>query len=415
MDFSKAHIPLGLLYLASSMQQRGHEVNTYDVDYNPKGKSLPFIAKMEHYHDYIDGLNNDDHPIWKEIEATVNKLDPQVAGISVISTKLLSGFKVAEKLKKMGLEKVIMGGAHATIDPEEVIANPFVDSVVSGEGEEVFEQAMRQDGIIRAQRIQNLDSLPWPARSSLINLDDYQPSDLGMVISVRGCPYDCNFCCSKILWGRDVRKRNIGSVVDEIDKIHSDFGVDDFYIIDDTFTMEKQRVMDFTKKMEERPYTWACLTRVNIMDEEIVGAMKNSGCRMAKVGVESGSERVLRLMNKKITNDDVRNASRLFKEFDLPWLAYIIVGTPGETESEVDETLRFMEEVKPTYISFSNFTPYPGTSFYTMQGLGRIDYHLYNHHSAEQTGQISPKKIMEAAKFIDEYNKNSKIFNSKKS
>jgi len=408
MDFSKAHIPLGLLYLASALQRKGHTVQVYDADYNPKGKSLPFVEKMEHYHAYFDGLNDCQSPVWRELDEIVNAFQPDIVGISVISTKLLSGLKVAERLRKTGINKIIFGGVHATIDPDEILESPHVDGVISGEGEEVFEEVVERGGIIRAPAIPDLDKLDWPARDTLVNLDRYCRSDLGMVISARGCPYDCNFCCSNTLWGRVVRNRSIADVVAEIEDVHAKHNVDDFYIIDDTFSVQKSRVLEFCRRMNGNGFTWACLTRTNTVNEEIVRAMKESGCRMVKVGLESGSERVLGLMNKRIKKEDTRNAARLFKEHDLPWMAYFIVGTPGESIDEVDETISFIQEIEPTYISFSNFTPYPGTEFYRRQGLGRIPYHQYNHHALVQTGQIPIEKIMEVAKFADDYNQSSR-------
>ena len=210
------------------------------------------------------------------------------------------------------------------------------------------------------------------------------------------------------MWGKTVRNRDISDVVAEIEHVHDRYKVNDFYIVDDTFSIKKSRVLEFCERMKGKDLTWSCLTRVNTVDEELVHSMKEAGCRMVKVGLESGSERVLGLMNKKIKKEDTRKAARLFRENGLSWMAYFIVGTPGETIEEVNETLSFIEEIEPTFISFSNFTPYPGTEFYRQMGLGRIEYHRYNHHNAVQTGQIPSEKILEVAKFADDYNKNSK-------
>lgn len=408
MDFSKAYMPMGLLSLATTLQRQGHEVQVYDMDYNPKGQSLPFVEKIEHYHSYIEALNDFNHLVWKNLNEVVDKFQPNIVGISMISTKLKSGLKVAERLRVSGIERIIAGGVHATIDPKEVFESPYIDGVVSGEGEEVFEHVVENGGIIRAPTILDINKLGWIARDSLVNLSQYDSKDLGMVMSSRGCPYSCNFCCSPILWGQTVRNREISDVVAEIEDVHNKYNVHEFYIIDDTFTVKKSRVLKFCDRMKGKELTWSCLTRVNVVDEEVVRTMKESGCHLVKVGLESGSERVLKLMNKRINKEDTRNASRIFRENGLDWMAYFIVGVPGETIEEVDETIAFIEEIKPTFISFSNFTPYPGTEFYREMGLGRIEYHKYNHHSVEQTGQIPIVKILEVAKFADDYNQNSK-------
>ena len=134
--------------------------------------------------------------------------------------------------------------------------------------------------------------------------------------------------------------------------------------------------------------------------------MKESGCRMVKMGLESGSKKVLGIMNKRTKKEDVVKASDTLHKHSLPWTAYFMVGTPGENEQDVDETLDFIREVVPTYISFSIFTPYPGTPLYERMGLKNIPYHLYNHHSnLNNFSDVSPEKIKEVAMFSDNYNR----------
>src|SRR3989339_1066181 len=107
MNFSKYYIPLGLLSIAGELQKNGHEVCVYDADYNPDGKSMPFIEKMEHYHTYLDALKNNDHPIWQEADRIFREFKPDVVGISLISTKFASGMIIAERYKKLGAKRII--------------------------------------------------------------------------------------------------------------------------------------------------------------------------------------------------------------------------------------------------------------------------------------------------------------------
>jgi len=240
MDFKKYYTPLGLLYIAAELQKRDHTVWVYDADYNPEGKSFDFLEKMEHYPLYIEGLEDDKHAIWGEVEEVFDQIKPDIVGISLISTKLASGMEVARRFKKMGAKRIVCGGPHVSIKPEEVLSNPYVDSVIVGEGEDIFEDALKERKIV-AERIIDLDRVSFPARERLYNLFNYAPKDLGMIISSRGCPFNCSFCCSELLWGRTVVYRSLDNIMDEITFINKEYGTTDFYIIDDDFTCNKKR------------------------------------------------------------------------------------------------------------------------------------------------------------------------------
>uniref|UniRef100_A0A6M3IP92 Putative radical SAM superfamily protein n=1 Tax=viral metagenome TaxID=1070528 RepID=A0A6M3IP92_9ZZZZ len=405
MGFSKYYIPLGLLYLAAELKKRSHEVLVYDADYNPQGKSLDFLDKMEHYSLYIEGLVDVNNTVWSEVQKVIEIFKPDVVGISLISTKFISGMKIAEIAKRLGVKKVICGGVHTSICPDEVLGNKNVDSIVVGEGEEVFEDALTNRKVV-GNRIKNLDDISFPLRENLYNLSDYKPSDLGMIISSRGCPYSCSFCCSEALWGRKVIFRSVDNITKEIVSVKDLYGTTDFYFADDSFTCNKQRTLEFCSKVKNLGVTWSCLTRADLIDEQIVMAMKESGCRMVKMGLESGSQKVLGIMNKRTKKEDVIKASDTLRRHNLNWTAYFMVGTPGENEQDVDETLDFIREVVPTYISFSIFTPYPGTPLYEKMGLKNILYHLYNHHSnLNKFSEVSSQKIKEVAMFSDNYNR----------
>jgi len=405
MDFKKYYIPLGLLYLAGELRKRGHDVSVYDADYHPKGKSFEFLEKMKHYPLYIEGLTNCKHKIWQEAQEVFEDVKPDVVGISLISTKFMSGMKIADLYKKMGAKRIICGGVHVSLHPDEVLGNKDVDSVVVGEGEYAFENAFTEKKVI-ANRIAELDDIAFPDRDSLYNLTDYSPSDLGMVISSRGCPFNCSFCCSEKLWGREVRFRSVDNIIEEITSIKNKYGTNDFYLVDDSFTFDKNRTFEFCDKVKELNITWSCLTRADLISEKLVSEMKDSGCRMVKIGLESGSTKVLKIMNKRINKQNIIKASDILRRNKLHWTAYFMVGIPGETEKDVDETLNFIGEVKPDFISFAVFTPYPGTLLYDNLGLTNISYHFFNHHSNfNKFSDVSLEKIREVAQFSDNYNK----------
>src|SRR3989339_114868 len=312
MNFSKNGIPIGLLSLAGELKSKGNIVNVFDADYNPKGNPYPFIAKLNHYDEYLSGINNLDHVIWKDIE-------------------------------------------------------------------------------------------------SHINLKDYLPNDLGFVMSSRGCPGSCNFCCSESLWGRSIRFRKIDDVLNEMDSIHKNYGTQKFYLVDDTFTLNRKRVENFCESIQKRNYKWSCLTRVDRLNENMLEKMSQSGCSMIKVGIESGSQKVLDLMNKEINLTQIKRAANLLNKFSMPWLAYIMVGVPNETSEDVDKTIQLIDEIRPSYVSAAIYTPYPGTKFSKENKVIDFAREEANHHSLKVlAGNVPREKIIDFMEFADKYNSNSK-------
>lgn len=411
MGFSKEGIPIGLLSLAGKLKRDGYSVNVLDSDYNPNGTPYPFIAKIEHYQEYLKNLNNENHSIWKDITSQINDLRPDIVGISMISTKLKSGLRVAQIAKNLGVKKVIAGGPHITIHPEEALEpNSPIDSIVQGEGdgEGVFERALNER-FVKADRIKNIKSLAWPARESLIGLSDYKQNDLGFIMTARGCPSSCNFCCSEILWEKRVTSRDIGDVINEMDSVHQNYGVNKFYLVDDTFTLNKKRVNKFCEDILDRNYEWSCLTRVDRLDENMLENMAKSGCSLIKVGIESGSQKVLDLMNKGISISQIENAAKLLNKSSMKWLAYIMVGVPGELSDDVNKTMGLVNRLKPSYVSAAVYTPYSGTGFLKNQKGINFALEEANHHSLNVlAGDISREKIVEFMEFSDKYNSESK-------
>lgn len=409
MNFSKAGIPLGLLYLAGSLKKKGHAVKVLDADYNPHGIPYPFVKKAEHYEDYLKNLNNQEHPIWRGIQSHIKKEKLEVVGISIVSPKLESGLRIAKIAKNLGVKKVIIGGAHVTIRPNDIFKNNCVDSIVIGEGENVFERALKEKGIIIGERIKNLDSLEWPARDSLIGVENYEKKDLGYIITSRGCPNNCNFCGSNALWGNLVRMRDIKNVVKEMDHVYQKYNVNEFYLVDDTFTMNPKRVIQFCGLVKNKDYKWNCLTRVDKIDKRTLEKMIESGCSMIKVGIESGSQRVLDLMNKRTTIEQIKKAAELFNKYKMHWLAYVMIGVPGETIEDADMTLDLINKIKPSYVGASIYAPYPGTGFSKNDGNLNLSWAQVGHDNINRpTGNIPKKKVIDFMKSIDKYNHSSK-------
>jgi radical SAM superfamily enzyme YgiQ (UPF0313 family) len=236
--------------------------------------------------------------------------------------------------------------------------------------------AYRKDGNILKTRqrafIRNLDTLPFPARHLQFPLNAYKPTPasykrlpLGVLITSRGCPSKCTFC-DRSVFGSIYRERSAGNVIEEIEELVYKNGAREIRFFDDTFTFNKQRVFEICAKLKERriKIPWTCLTKVTDISEDTFKTMRESGCWQVLFGLESGDERMLKLLKKGNTLEQNRMAVYLAKKAGLSVRADFIVGTPGETLESLKHTLEFAIKLKVDYAHFNKFVPLPGTELY---------------------------------------------------
>jgi radical SAM superfamily enzyme YgiQ (UPF0313 family) len=388
-NYFNRYFPLGLSYLASTLRKAGHQVTLYDADCNKNAKGMDYTRLPEKYRIYLKELRNPENPIIKEISETLIKYQPDVVGITVMTPKAASAFTIASLVKKHNKNcHVVFGGPHATLKPDEVLKNTEdVDFVVNGEGEIVLLElvnalsAKNNDfstisgiscrdggkGVTNNTKkfIDNLDSLPFPDRETLLGLDTYTSEDMGLLMGSRGCPYSCSYCATQI-WTRKVRYRSLENILEEIKYVRERYGTRQFTFKDDSFTVNRKRVMDFCNKLMDAgiKINWDCNTRVDLVDSELLMTMKKAGCNSIKVGIESGSERILKLMDKGITLERTKEAARLFREAGIHWTAYFMMGIPTETKEDVQKTLELLYKIKPSFASIGVYEPFPGTRLF---------------------------------------------------
>ena len=193
-----------------------------------------------------------------------------------------------------------------------------------------------------------------------MNRATYSPEDMGLIMTSRGCPFSCTFCATD---NRQVRYRSIEHVLREIRHVRDTYGTVHFTLKDDSFTVDKKRVAEFCDALtrEDLRIGWECNTRVDLVTEEMLRTMKRAGCNSVKVGIESGSERVLERMNKRITLDQIRAAAGLFRKVGIHWTGYFLIGTPGESLEDIYRTLDFMYEIRPDFAAIGVYEPFPET------------------------------------------------------
>lgn len=447
--FVNFYFPIGLTYLGAVLRDAGYKVSIFDVDAVQKGTDIDFSDEYRRLELYREGLNNDNHTVWQEIRQVVEDFKPDLVGLTAITTKFGSVLKTAEIVKKYDPTlPVVVGGPHATFLPELTLKSDNIDVAVIGEGERTLVNfikavenrgdihgvkgiSFRQNGFVHHNRpqefIEDLDRIPFPARELLANQTSYTSEDMGVIMTSRGCPFNCSYCCH--MWQRKVRNRSIDNVIEEIRQVRGKWGTRQFEFKDDTFTLNRKRVEMLCDRLvsERLKINWSCSTRVDLLDEELIKKMKKAGCNVVKLGIETGSERILKETKKGVTFDQMREAARLLNKYNLFWSGYFMVGLPTETEEDIRKTYEFMKDLNPHYAGLGVYNPFPKTELFeqgVQMGLLHSEVevdHFFNTNPkdyffinpSQRVANIEKQKFYELLVFLmDEFHKhNTKLRN----
>lgn len=314
---------------------------------------------------------------------------PSVVGISQWTHNRHDALKLATLVKEcLPGCAVIMGGSHATYCYEAILQrHADVDVVVLGEGERTLLQlvgrlqygagyadigglAFRKEGKVVATEpaglIEELDALPFSCLGLEKTFGVDQRLQAEFIVTSRGCPSACNFCCSPVFWQRRVRFRSPRHIVDEIKAIRKRYGLIYFSLRDDTFTADRQRVIEFCRLLieEQLCIVWNCQSRVSALDEELLIWMKRAGCECVQLGIESGSEAMLAYLGKKITLPQIEAAAAMIKTAGINLSIYLISDMPGERDQDVDATIALIKKIRPDDGYVSPLAYYPGTRLF---------------------------------------------------
>lgn len=360
--------PIGLMYLAAIVEKEGHNVKIIDN----------FLEK------------NTQIKLSKRILA----FNPDIVGISVACTNYFEALKIANLTKNLTDALVILGGPHATIRAKKFIQYPDIDVVVLGEGEYTLLEIIQRfenhkslegcngcyckiDGKIIYNalrgRIEDLDILPLPARH-LVRYKYYprtysfkkikRPTDT--VSTSRGCPFNCNFCSTRELWGKNYKYRSAKNVVDEIETLIRNYGTKGIYFREDNFTLNKKRIIDICDELLKRniKIEWECSSRVDLIDKKLLKKMHEAGCKFIWFGIESGSLNTLKKLDKGITIEKSREAIKMTREAGIEPGGSFMIGIPGETKQDVLQTYNFIKELALTRTSLAHFLGIPDCKLY---------------------------------------------------
>ena len=368
--------PLGLGYMASMLKiKSNHNVFLYEANRDR-------LSKIKEFYNFL----------------TVIK--PQIVGIQAYSTDLPIVKEYLQIIKETDNRVItVIGGPHPSALPEESM-NYFgsnLDFAIMGEGEEGFLYFVnhieernnswdkipglvwrdkKKQLILKNKRafISDIDKLPWPDWE-LLDPASYPHAPLGAfskhfpvapILVSRGCQMDCNFCAAKTIYGNEHRYRNIDSVIAEIEYLKDRFGIKEVMIQDDNFIFRKKIVLEFCNKVKRLNIDWNCLNgiRLDFIDDELAGTMKDAGCYAVAVGIESGSQKILDDMNKKLKIEKIIEKIKILVKHKIKIVGQFIIGYPTETYDDILRTIEFAKKLPIEHAGFAIFIPLPGSEIY---------------------------------------------------
>jgi len=437
IGYRRFYYPLGLVSVGSALEAARHHVVVFDGEHLPDGRSLSNAEVSRLFDQAIEQSCDPQHALWTRLVERVKDFEPQVIGITVLSCKVQAALMAARLLRSaIPGAKIVVGGDHCVGFARELAAENVIDAVCVGEGEETARELLQAwekgwplqpiRGIVyrigdrtvvnpRRSRIRELDSLPPVNRSLLADIGDYRPNDLGLMMTSRGCPENCGFCGIGAAMGRIVRFRSIENCIEEIVSTRDRYGTEYFSFRDGTFTVDRERTIRFCRAMTDRRLgiAWECLTRADCIDDELVKIMAEANCEQIRLGLESGSPRVLKYLGKNGSVSDYEKAASILNHQELFWSAYFIFGVPEETEDDIEMTLRLIERLQPPFITVARFAPLPGTRLYrdAKSLVGTIDWTKQNNMCLDRSysrhiSNESFQKIMQSLfEYAAEYNR----------
>ena len=341
-------LPMGLHCVAGAVRNAGHDVKMIDL-MTEKDNRLSIRDAIVAFHPEIIGIS-------------VRNIDDQNMENPIFLLEQVK--RVVNDCRSSSGAPIILGGAGYSIFPESALNYLEADMGIQGEGEMAFPillDRIKQGADLtgtpglylrglglqgKREFVKNLDTLPLPdAHISSLSYPGDQERWMP-VQTRRGCPMNCSYCSTATIEGYSIRKRRPENVIEEIAR-HADAGFQRFYFVDNTFNIPLPYAKEFCRKLIESglKISWRCIFYPGKFDKEFIHLLARSGCTEVSLGFESGSERILRTMNKKYTPDAVRQTSEILKDFGIKRMGFLLLGGPGETRESVEQSLAFADSL----------------------------------------------------------------------
>jgi anaerobic magnesium-protoporphyrin IX monomethyl ester cyclase len=361
----RPYVPLGILYISAYLESKGIVNEVFDTTFSSKKIFQDYLLKEQ----------------------------PKVIGIYV---NLMTKINVLESVRfikeNLPATKIVLGGPDVRYNSVNYLKSG-ADVIVYGEGEETTRELcetfgkkksietingiayLKDDNTLietpEREKIKNLDDLPAPNRKK-INLQNYldvwrkhHGKNAMSVSTMRGCPYTCKWC-SRAVYGLSYRRRSPEKVVEELLSIKQNFNPDSLWFVDDVFTISHKWLASFRDELKKHdliiPYE--CITRADRMNEEVIKMLRETGCFRVWIGSESGSQKVIDLMDRRVDVQQVRDMIKLSKKEGIEAGTFIMLGYPGETEDDIEETIHHLKEANPDHFTITVAYPIKGTELY---------------------------------------------------
>jgi len=397
-----------ILLLGSSIEEQNREGFNPNTNYSLGLAYLDSILKKEGYE-----VISRDYAQFKEdfcldeVRKILIEFKPQILGLSLMSMSRVSSYKIISLAKKIDANiKIILGGVHASIMYEQLLKNFPVDCIIIGEGEETIKELipklkfnkeldkikgiafLKKNKVIKNEDrplITNLENIPFPSHEVFMNPNRTKIC----LLSSRGCPYMCSFCCLHIISKRKYRMRPYQNVVDEIEYILKKFPqIKEIEFSDDTFTLNEKRVIDFCKEILKRKIKikFLCSARIKPMSKEMLSWMEKAGFKEVRFGIETGSKKLLDSIHKNITPEEIIDTFKIASKFPkIRFIKFLMVGFPGENDVTINETIELVKTLQKIIpMDFFCAAPlwvYPGTEIYEkVKNSGEIDDNFWLTH-----------------------------------
>jgi anaerobic magnesium-protoporphyrin IX monomethyl ester cyclase len=402
----EAQTPLGLLYLASVLEQNNIPVQIFNFSSLTNQSAIEQLTECDLF------------------------------GITVTSLELFQANEFSKLIKnKFPKSKIIVGGP-GTLCPE-YIDFSVIDSMLKGEGEitilKIWDDVKngKLNQVYFGEIVQDLNTLPFPARH-LLNKQggkifangktydktfsmEYKKNGSTSIVTARGCPGNCAFCSSKIL-NKKIRFRSPENIYMELKHILDTYKIKQIRISDETFTSNKKRVLEICELIKPLGLVWRISTRVKPLDKETLVAMKKAGCVEISFGIESFDDDVLAMLNKRTTSEDNIRALNLTREVGITTRALFMIRTPGQTADTVKKNIEVLKKVPYDLIALTSFVPLPATDIwnnpdkYNIEILNR-DLKDYNFYFFGSEGRNELKDIIKIKnRSLKEFNDESEYF-----
>jgi radical SAM superfamily enzyme YgiQ (UPF0313 family) len=400
--------PLGLTYIAGVLEKNEHQVKIFDCDAEG-GDAAAQILKI-----CAD---------WQ----------PEMAGFYAMTWTYCQARQLAEQIKNYsGKIITVVGGPNVSCLPKESLEFGRFDFGVRGEGEETIIElvdsirgknnlALSQikglifrkgrEIIINEQRelIRNLDVIPFPSRHILL-MEKYfdifaRQKKVATIIATRGCPFECIFCDRENRMGRNWRVRSPQNICAEIREVKEKYGIREFMFFDDNLIVDKQWGLELCRQLKPLNVIWECRNRVNLVDEEMLNAMKEAGCYRIRFGFESGDNGILKIMKKAITVEQSLRCAEICHRVNMEMFGYFMMGSPHETKETMQKTLDLALKIDPAFAVFSKTILIPGSELFVWAvENGQIDKNYWsrflkgeetNGAPSFNTKELSEKEVAE--------------------